>query len=121
MNRTQMRKSHYSGEWWTGPAVYPDLWELLLQKDLLIEITTGSQPYRVVLGAPHHAAPQVDQIAENWTNPRTGRRGRPADETTGLTGPTTLTALQEIGIAARLLIAAHPTDHDPNKSRGCPY
>ena len=111
----------YQGEIWDGPAVHPDLWRLLQQKDVLIEISSGAGPYQVALGAPHHAGPGVDRIAEDWINPKTGQTGRAADETTGLVGLAVFQALQDLGISCKLVIAAHPTDHDPNKVSGSPY
>lgn len=116
-----MRTIQYNGEVWQGPFVHPRLWKLLQQKDLLVELSGGAAPYRVVLGVPHHAAMGIERIAEDWTNPRTGTKGRPADETTGLIGLAVFSALREKDIPARLVIAAHPTDHDPNKTPGCPY
>jgi hypothetical protein len=116
-----METTTYRGELWQGKAVAPELWERLLKKDLLIEIAAGDSPYQVILGAPHHAAPGVDRIAENWSAPGKIRRGRAADETTGLTGLAVLQALSDAGIAARLVIAAHATDHDPNKSPESAY
>ncbi len=121
MTAERMISIQYTGEIWVGPAVRPELWNLLQQKDLLLELTCGTEPYPLVLGIPHHAGPGIERIAEDWTNPKTGQPGRPADETTGLTGLAVLTALREKGISCRLVIAAHPTDHDPNKTPGCPY
>jgi predicted acetyltransferase len=121
MASVQVRRVRYSGEIWSGSAVNPELWAILNQKDTLIELETGQPPYQVVIGVPHHAAPGVPRIAENWTNPRTSRKGRPADETTGLTGLTLFSALRDNAIPCKLVIAAHPTDHDPNKSPGSPY
>lgn len=111
-----METIHYSGEIWDGPNIHPALWELLLKKDLLIEIRSGQPPYEVVLGVPHHAGPRVNKIANEWLNPRTGKTGRTADETSGLSGLVFLTALREKKISTRLVIAAHPIDHDPNKT-----
>lgn len=111
----------YTGAIWDGQTLDPALWELLLRKDLLIEVRSGQPPYEVVLGVPHHAAPKVDRIANHWFNPKTGKPGRAADETTGLSGLVFLTALREKNISARLVIAAHAADHDPNKTPGCPY
>lgn len=116
-----MRTIQYDGEIWQGPSVHPRLWDLLQQKDLLVELAGGAAPYQVVLGVPHHAGLGVERIAEDWINPRTGEKGRPADETTGLVGLAVFSALREKDIPARLVIAAHPTDHDPNKTPGCPY
>lgn len=111
----------YSGPIWEGQAVEPALWDLLLQKDLLLDLASGEPPFQVVLGVPHHANHGVDHIAEDWVNPRSGQNGRAADETTGLAGLAVFSALREKGIACRLVIAAHPTDHDPNKAPGSPY
>jgi hypothetical protein len=111
----------YRGQVWDGAAVAPQLWQLLLETDLLIELTAGTPPYRVILGVPHHAAPGVDQIADHWTAPKAVRPGRPADETTGLTGLALLQALFQAGIAARLVIAVHALDNDPNKSPTSAY
>ena len=116
-----MRTIAYRGEIWSGPAVAPGLWDLLLQKDLLLELAAGEPPYRVILGVPHHAAPGVDCIAENWIQPGGEKPGRPADEIAGLSGLAVLQALSEQGIPTRLVIAAHATDHDPNKTPGSPY
>lgn len=116
-----MQRLTYTGELWDGPALQPVLWELLLQKDLLLEFATGQPPYQVVLGAPHHAAAGVDQIAENWYQPKKGKTGRSADENTGLTALVVFSACRERDIPARLVVAAHPTDHDPNKTRHSPY
>src|SRR5512142_1223601 len=116
-----MRSVQYTGQVWVDQSVHPDLWNLLQQKDLLIELCAGQAPYQVVLGVPHHAGPGVEQIALDWLNPKTGKPGRVADEATGLVGLAVFTALREKGISCRLVIAAHPTDHDPNKTPGCPY
>src|SRR5512142_1824367 len=118
---TQMKVIRYTGEIWDGPAVHAELWDLLQQKDRLILLTNGQAPYRVMLGVPHHAGPGIDRIAEDWINSKTGQPGRPADETTGLAGLAVFSALREKGIPCLLAIAAHPTDHDPNKTPGCPY
>jgi predicted acetyltransferase len=116
-----MRVIRYTGDTWDGLSVRAELWNLLQQTDLLVEVIGGQAPFQVVLGVPHHAGPGTDRIAEDWTNPRNGRTGRPADETTGLTGLAAFSALREKGISCKLVIAAHPTDHDPNKTPGCPY
>jgi hypothetical protein len=115
------RHIDYTGSLWEGPAVQADLWELLLQKNLLIEIHYGPPPYRVVLGVPHHAAPGIDRIADTWLNPRTGKYGRGADETTGLFGLVLFEELKNRGAPCSLVISAHPADNDPNKTPGSPY
>lgn len=116
-----MNYTQYQGEIWRGPAVQPELWKLLLEKDLLIELSAGQPPYAVVLGVPHHAGPGEERIAEGWMNPKTGRYGRPADETSGLAGLLAFSALREKGCACRLVIAAHPMEHDPNKTPESAY
>jgi predicted acetyltransferase len=121
MSAERMRVIQYTGEVWDGASVRQVLWDLLQQTDLLVELTSGQEPFQVVVGVPHHAGPGIDRIAKEWTNPRNGRSGRPADETTGLMGLTVFSALREKGISCKLVIAAHPTDHDPNKTPGCPY
>jgi predicted acetyltransferase len=121
MTGERMRTIQYSGELWDGNSVHPVLWDLLQQKDLLIEITHGEAPFLVILGVPHHARQGENRIAEDWISPKTGEAGRPADETTGLCGLAVFTALCDKGIPSKLVIAAHATDHDPNKTPGCPY
>ncbi|RPJ50757.1 MAG: GNAT family N-acetyltransferase [Chloroflexi bacterium] len=121
MNYERMRVIQYTGEIWDNESVHPELWDLLQQTDLLIEVTGGQAPFQVVLGVPHHAGPGVNRIAEDWINPKNGQAGRPADETTGLTGLAVFSALRERDISCKLVVAAHPTDHDPNKTPGCPY
>jgi predicted acetyltransferase len=111
----------YSGEIWSGEAVHVDLWALLNQKNVLIERSHGNPPYHVVIGVPHHAALGIPKIATAWVNPRTEKKGRPADEVAGLTGLAVFTALQTLEIPCKLVIAAEPADHDPNKTPGSPY
>lgn len=121
MSDYQMQRHIFAGEVWDGTALRPAVWDLLLQKDLLLELTAGQPPYQIILGAPHHAAPGVKQIAEKWLHPRRGKPGRSADENTGLIALATLRACGELEIPTRLVIAVHPTDHDPNKTSHSPY
>lgn len=116
----RLQRVRYTDEIWDGAGVTAPLWNLLSQRDQLVEITTGEPPYEIVVGVPHHGAPGVEQIAEDWVNPKTGQPGRAADDSAGLFGLACFTVLREAGIAARLLIACHATDHDPNKIPG-PY
>lgn len=106
---------------WEEQAVAPALWSFLQQRDRLIEIHSNGPHWQVVLGAPHHALPGVDGIADDWRDPNTGDLGRAADEMVGLLALAVFTSLQQKGISCKLVIAAHPTDHDPNKTPGCPY
>jgi predicted acetyltransferase len=116
-----MQQVAYGGALWDGDAIHPDLWRLLMGRNLLIECTAGAPPYRVVLGVPHHAAPGVPYIADQWAHPRTGARGRRADETAGLPALALFSELQKLGVSSKLVIAAHAADHDPNKTPGSPY
>lgn len=118
---TKMRRLVYTGALWQDSAVAAELWDLLLQPDLLIEITQGKPPFAVTIGVPHHAGPGVERIAETWPNPKTSSLGRTADENTALPGLVLFSALGEKGIPCKLVIAAHPTDHDPNKTPESPY
>lgn len=99
----------------------PALWELLCQRDLVIEIASGEEAVQVLLGVPHQAASGVERIAEDWLNPRTGHYGRPADDMAGLLALAVFSAMRERGLSCRLVIAAHATDHDPNKTPASPY
>jgi predicted acetyltransferase len=121
MQLIPMRQIRYTGEIWQNAAVHPDLWQLLREQNLLIEIACGGPPYQVILGVPHHAAPGTPKIAQDWENPKTGQRGRPADESAGLAALAVYTALCEQGLACKLVIAAQPADHDPNKTPGSAY
>lgn len=116
-----METIHYSGAIWKGDAVHPDLWKLLQQRNCLIELVTGQPPYRVTLGVPHHAGQSEDRIMQAWINPRDGQPGRPADKHAGLIGLAVFRALHDLGSSCKLVIAAHPIDHDPNKTPGSPY
>ena len=98
----------------------PDLVDLLHQKNLLVEIRENRFPPQVVIGAPHQAAPGCDRIAENWER-RTGEFGRASDENVALTALLIYQCLCEENISTRVVIAAHATDHDPNKEPDCPY
>jgi hypothetical protein len=118
---TEIRTIRDMGQVWSGQAVQPELWDLLCQKDLLFEITSGPPPYRAVIGVPHHAAPGVSNIAENWRGPGKTKNGRTADETAGLTGLAVFRACFDVGMSLKLVIAAHPTGCDPNKDKDSPY
>lgn len=116
-----MEVVRYLGNIWHKRAVHPELWGLLRQKNLLLELSTGQPPYPILLGVPHHAGLGIDNIADNWINPKTGQPGRPADEAAGLTGLVVFSALRERGVACRMVIAAHPTENDPNKTSESAY
>ena len=105
---------------YTGPLLERDrpaagLAVLLERRDTLVEILPQRRP-RVLLGVPHHAALGVDRIAE-----RRPEGGRVADENAVLYALRALEPLVALRIPAGLLVAAHATDHDPNKRAGSPY
>ena len=80
-------------------------------------IELGPQTQRtVVLGVPHHAAVGIDRIAE-----RSASGGRVADENAVLYALVCLEELHRRGIPSALVVAAHPSDHDPNKRPDSPY
>jgi hypothetical protein len=110
-----MRRVVYRGSLLDGAQPHPELSELLIRKDLLIEISDDAPAHDVVIGAPHHAALGTPEIAERSNKPRV------ADEGAGFVAIAALAALRERGIASKLLIAAHATDHDPNKMLESPY
>jgi hypothetical protein len=105
----------HAGPIFDGARTAPALTALLLRRDTLIELPCRAEP-RVLLTVPHHAAPGIDRIAE-----RRPEGGRVADENAVLYALVCLEALRARGVAAALVIAAHATDHDPNKSEGSPY
>lgn len=106
----------YIGPLWSDRRPTPDLALHLDARDRLVEIACGTAPARVVLGVPHHAAMGVDRIAERHP---TG--GRVADENAVLYALAALEALHALGIPCRVVVAAHATDHDPNKDAASPY
>lgn len=117
----KMQLVEYTGEVWHDEQLHPTLVDLLTNKDLLIEIAHGKPPYRVVIGVPHQAAVDVGQIAEEWWDPRRQRYGRDSDEAAALFALACFTSLRDQNAPCKLVIAAHATDHDPNKELGSPY
>jgi hypothetical protein len=105
----------YSGPLLDGDRPHADLQGLLDAQDVLVEAGAPGRP-QVVLGVPHHAAIGVDRIAE-----RRPEGGRVADENAVLYALVALERLASLGVVGRLLVAAHATDHDPNKLAGSPY
>jgi hypothetical protein len=118
----QMKTIVYSSGIWEGSTNQPkpELLNLFEQKDTLIELVVGKQPYQVVVGVPHQAKGGVDKIGEDWKNEK-GEYGRPSDENVGIVALVVWEVFKQDGISARFVIAAHATDHDPNKTPGCPY
>ena len=113
----------YTGQIWkkSPSMVYsPELLGLLESKDALVILKNGEPPFHVVIGVPHQAAVGVTTIAENWTNPR-GRKGRDSDENAASFALAVFSELCDQKIPCKLVIAAHSTDHDPNKDANSPY
>ena len=105
----------YAGPLFHAGRPHAALGDLLEQRDALIELGPDGPP-EVVLGVPHHAAAGVDRIAE-----RSPSGGRVADENAVLYALACLADLRRLGIASSLVVAAHATDHDPNKHAASPY
>ena len=82
---------------------------------MLIELE-ASRPRTVVLGVPHHAAVGMPHIAEGSAS-----GGRVADENAVLYALACLEGLRRLGVASALVVAAHASDHDPNKRAESPY
>lgn len=112
--------SHYFEDIWQLKEVQPSLLEALTSKDCLIEIVIGQPPYAVVIGVPHQAAIGVSRIADDWVNEH-GTKGRESDEGAAFHALVAFTALRDHGIPSKLVIAAHDTQHDPNKDASSPY
>lgn len=117
----RMQPVECTGELWQFGEPRPGLADLLNSKDLLIEIANREPPYQVMIGVPHQAAIGVAQIAEKWWDPRQGQYGRVSDEAAALFALAAFTSLRDQDVPCRLVIAAHATDHDPNKELDSPY
>jgi hypothetical protein len=110
-----LQRRSYTGPLFDGDRPHLRLAGLLAERDVLIEL--GPTVERtVVLGVPHHAAQGVDRIAE-----RSPSGGRVADENAVLYALVCLAQLRLRGIASALVVAAHASDHDPNKHAETPY
>ena len=86
----------------------------LRERDCVVAF--GPMDARVAFGVPHHAGPGIDRIADE----RPGG-GRVADENAVLYALVAHATLAARGIASRVVVAAHPRDHDPNKDPQSPY
>lgn len=93
---------------------------MLHAKNTLVILKNGRPPYQVVLGVPHQARIGEAVIAEEWTNPR-GGRGRDSDENAASFALIAFSRLCDLDIPCKLVIAAHASDHDPNKDINSPY
>jgi len=106
----------YDGPPFAADRPHPELAALLDRQDTLVELRSGDAAPRIALGVPHHAALGVDRIAEQRPE-----GGRVADENAVLYALVCFDALTRGGTPSRLLVAAHATDHDPNKDGQSPY
>jgi hypothetical protein len=106
----------YEGEVWNEERPAAGLARLLARRDALVELRSGTEAADIVIGVPHHAAIGVSRIAE-----RRPRGGRVADENAVLYALAAFDTLRGLGVSCRLLVAAHATDHDPNKRADSPY
>jgi len=118
-----MQTEIFTGQIWeqsTSLIYSSELLGLLESKDTLVILKNEEPPFHVVIGVPHQAAVGVTVIAENWTNPR-GRKGRDSDENAASFALAVFSELCDQKIPCKLVIAAHSTDHDPNKDVNSPY
>jgi len=111
-----VKRYPYRGAPWRARTLAPGLARLLTRRDALVELRHGEPPAVVVIGVPHHAAPGVEWIAERRPEGR-----RVADENAALYALVCFSRLAACGVPCRLLVAAHATDHDPNKLPESPY
>jgi hypothetical protein len=89
---------------------------LLGLRDEIIELPAASRAADCVLAIPHHAGPGVSHIAQQRPEGR-----RVADENAVLYALAAHAALDRAGVSSRVVVAAHATDHDPNKDVRSPY
>jgi hypothetical protein len=116
-----MKPITYDGDLPTQGKIPSELLDLILEKDTLIELQYGQEPYHVILSVPHQAANGITEIAENWRNPRNNKNGRDSDEGAATFALAAFAYLRNMKISCKLVIAAHATDHDPNKDTKSPY
>ena len=83
------------------------------QKDLLIVLSHGKAPYKVVLGVPHQAA-----VGERIICDQDKERKKPkaSDENAASYALVAFSLLKQHDIPCKTVIAAHSTQEDPNKN-----
>ena len=99
----------------------PVLEDLLMSRDLLLVMSYGQAPYKVVLGVPHQAAIGVRRICERRLDERGKVRARKADHNVASFALVAFSRLRRRAIPCKLVIMAHSTTHDPNKNIDSPY
>jgi len=116
-----MKSVSYDGDLPKQGEIPPELLDLILKKNVLVELVYRNEPYHVVIGVPHQAANGISLIAENWKNTKLNKMGRDSDEGVATFALATFSNLRDLEISCKLVIAAHSTDHDPNKDTRSPY
>ncbi len=119
MNYDEVERTAYSGEVWAAerrPSAA--LARLLTARDRLIVLLAGGPPFQAVLGVPHHAAVGEENICERATGKH---RNRVSDDGAASYALVAFMALKERGLPCKLVVMAHPTTHNPNKTVGSPY
>jgi hypothetical protein len=114
-----MNLLHYEKEIWASKykEIAPVLLGLLTSKDCLVVLTHGKAPYRVIFGVPHQAAVGTPIICEKSNN----GKGRASDENAASFALVAFSLLKDHDIPCKLVIAAHPTNTDPNKDVNSDY
>jgi hypothetical protein len=110
-----VRTQHYTGPIWSAGGIARELEHAFAQPDQLIVVERGARP-DVVVGVPHHAPIGVDRIALERP-----QGSRIADENAVLYALVCFSALEELGVGGRLVVASQARNHDPNKDRASPY
>jgi hypothetical protein len=110
-----LQAQHYTGPIWSAGRIARELDDALAQPNQLIVLGRGARA-DVVLGVPHHAPIGVERIALERP-----RGSRIADENAVLYALVCFSALEQHGVACRLVVASQARDHDPNKDGASPY
>ena len=116
-----MKSVSYNGDLPKQGEIPSELLDLILKNDVLVELVYGNEPYQVIIGVPHQAANGITLIAENWKNTKRNKMGRKSDESVATFALAAFSNLRDLEISCKLVIAAHATDHDPNKDTRSPY
>ena len=110
----------YEDEVWILRDPYPALADFLTAKDRLIVLRHGQPPFRVVLGVPHQAAVGEERICDG--KGKDGERTpRDSDENAASYALVAFSTLRDRCVPCKLVIMAHATTHDPNKTKESPY
>jgi hypothetical protein len=116
MTYEKVKHINYEDELWTLRDPYPALADFLTAKDRLIVLRYGDPPFQVVLGVPHQAAVGEEHI---WDERKDGKENpdrRDSDENAASYALVAFATLRDHCIPCKLVIMAHATAHDPNKT-----